>query len=84
MTEPPMVPADGHPKPSRYEIRIDGILDHRWSAWFEGLTVTGDESGCQTIIAGPTVDQAALHGVLAKIRDLGLPLLSVRQIGPER
>jgi hypothetical protein len=79
-----MVSADRLTKPSHYEVRIDGLLDDRWSAWFEGLTVTSDESGCQTIIAGPIVDQAALHGVLAKIRDLGLPLLSVCRIDPER
>jgi hypothetical protein len=59
------------------------VLDSRWSAWFEGLEVTSDESG-QTRIAGPVVDQAALHGLLAKIRDLGLPLLSVRHIDPHQ
>lgn len=84
MTESsPMVPAASHTKPSHYEIRIDGMLDDRWSAWFEGLRVTGDEANCQTVISGPIVDQAALHGVLAKIRDLALPLLSVRQVDPE-
>jgi hypothetical protein len=59
-----------------YEIRVRGHLDDRWSAWFEGLTLTPLENG-KTLIAGPIQDQAALHGVLAKIRDLGLPLLSV-------
>lgn len=57
------------------------MLDSRWSAWFEDLEVTSDESGL-TLIAGPLADQAALHGVLAKIRDLGLPLISVRPIDP--
>ena len=66
----------------RYEIRVRGALDSRWSAWFEGLQVTSDESG-QTLIAGPVADQAALHGLLAKIRDLGLPLLSVSYLGPD-
>lgn len=67
--------------PAHYEIRVRGVLDRRWSAWFEGLEVTSDQAG-QTTIAGPVVDQAALHGLLAKVRDLGLPLLSVRQIDP--
>jgi hypothetical protein len=59
------------------------VLDSRWSAWFEGLEVTSDESG-RTRIAGPVADQAALHGLLAKIRDLGLPLISVRHIEPHQ
>ena len=59
-----------------YEIRVDGRLDDRWSAWFDGLTVTYDGRGT-TVLRGPIVDQAALHGVLAKVRDLGLSLLSV-------
>jgi hypothetical protein len=58
-------------------------LDDRWSAWFEGLQVRRDQAG-QTIIAGPVVDQAALHGLLAKVRDLGLPLLLVRRSDPDR
>jgi hypothetical protein len=52
-----------------------------WSGWFQGLQVSSDEPG-QTLIAGSVVDQAALHGLLAKVRDLGLPLLSVQRIGP--
>jgi hypothetical protein len=59
-----------------YEIRVRGLLDSHWSAWFEGLTLTHLGNG-QTLIAGPIQDQAALHGILAKIRDLGLQLLSV-------
>jgi hypothetical protein len=58
-------------------------LDDRWSAWFEGLQVSSDQAG-QTTIAGPVADQAALHGLLAKLRDLGLPLLSVRRRDPDR
>jgi hypothetical protein len=58
------------------------VLDSRWSAWLEGLAVSSDSSG-QTRIAGPVADQAALHGLLTKIRDLGLPLLSVRRIDPD-
>ena len=66
----------------RYEIRVEGILDARWSAWFDGLRVSSDASGTTTI-AGPVRDQAALHGLLGKVRDLGLPLIAVRRIGPE-
>ena len=62
-----------------YEIRVRGVLDSSWSAWFGGLEVASDDAGL-TRIAGPVVDQAALHGLLAKVRDLGLPLLSVRLI----
>jgi hypothetical protein len=61
---------------------VQGVLDSRWSAWFAGLRVTSDQVG-QTTIAGPVVDQAALHGLLVKIRDLGLPLLEVRRLDPD-
>jgi hypothetical protein len=80
MSLPPVGAAPGEP-PAHYEIRIRGVLDSQWSSWFEGLTITTDEPG-QTLIAGPVTDQAALHGLLAKIRDLGMPLLSVRYLGP--
>jgi hypothetical protein len=60
---------------------VRGVLDRRWSGWFDGLDVSSDAPG-QTLIAGPVADQAALHGLLAKVRDLGLPLLLVRRIGP--
>jgi hypothetical protein len=59
-----------------YEIRVRGQLDSHWSGWFEGLTLTPLGNG-ETLIAGPIQDQAALYGILAKIRDLGLHLLSV-------
>jgi hypothetical protein len=65
-----------------YEICVRGFLDGGWSAWFDGLEVTSDEHG-QTTIAGPVADQAALHGLLAKIRDLGLELLAVRRTDPD-
>jgi hypothetical protein len=65
-----------------YEIRVRGALDSGWSAWFEGLRVTSDQHG-QTTIAGPVVDQAALHGLLVKVRDLGLELLEVRRTDPD-
>ena len=66
---------------SRYEIRVKGILDGRWTAWFEGLQVSSD--GEDTIISGSVADQAALHGLLTKVRDLGLFLISVRHLGPD-
>ena len=59
-----------------YEIRLKGHLDDHWSAWFEGLTITNGANG-EAVLAGPIVDQAALHGLLVKIRDLGLPLIAV-------
>ena len=65
-----------------HEIRVRGVLDSGWAAWFEGLRVSSDQHG-QTTIAGPVVDQAALHGLLAKVRDLGLELLSVRRLDPD-
>ena len=64
-----------------YRIRVKGVLDSRWSVWFDDLQVTSDDHG-QTTIAGPITDQAALHGLLAKIRDLGLELLEVRRTDP--
>ena len=70
------IPADRHQDPGRYEIRVHGHLDTRWAAWFDGLTLTHGSDGT-TIIEGPVADQAALHGLLQKIRDLGLPLISV-------
>ena len=65
----------------RYEIRLTGHLDARWTAWFDGLTV-GRESDGTTVISGQVADQAALHGLLQRVRDLGLPLVSVRQVEP--
>ena len=62
-----------------YQIRVGGLLDSHWSAWFEGLTITSVENG-ETLIAGPIRDQSALHGVLARIRDLNLPLVAVVQV----
>ncbi|WP_344302819.1 hypothetical protein [Nocardioides bigeumensis] len=62
-----------------YEISIRGRLEERWAAWFEGMAIDAGQAG-QTIIRGPVVDQAALHGLLARLRDLGIPLVEVRQI----
>jgi hypothetical protein len=64
---------------ARYQIRVQGVLDQRWSAWFDGLQLSSEPGGV-TVIAGEVADQAALHGLLAKIRDLALPLLSVHRI----
>jgi hypothetical protein len=66
--------------PTRYEIRIDGVLDGRWADWFGGLQVTSD--GTQTVISGLLADQPALHGLLTQVRDLGLCLISVRRVAP--
>jgi len=67
----------------RYEIRLKGHLDTRWAAWFDGLTLTHESDGT-TIIHGPVVDQAALYGLLQKMRDLGLPLISVIHVEPDQ
>lgn len=63
----------------QYEIQVEGHLGPRWTAWFDGLSVT-DADGGITVIRGPVVDQAALHGLLQKLRDIGLPLISVTQM----
>lgn len=65
-----------------YEIRVRGHLDQRWSAWFAGLAITYDADD-NTVLRGPLVDEAALHGVLIKVRDLALPLLSVNQVAAD-
>ena len=72
-----------HHEPGLYEIRIKGHLADRWAEWFEGLTLTREDNG-ETLLSGPVVDQAALHGLLKKVRDLGLPLLSVMQVEPKQ
>lgn len=66
-------------QPMVYHIRIKGHLDQQWAGWFEGLTIMLEETG-DTLLSGQLVDQAALHGLLKKIRDLGLPLLSVNSL----
>jgi hypothetical protein len=72
-----------HHTPGRYEIRLQGHVDSRWAAWFDGLTLTHASDGT-TLIHGPVVDQAALHGLLQKVRDMGLPLVSVTQVDPDQ
>jgi hypothetical protein len=65
-----------------YEIRLKGHLDDRWAEWFEGLTITLEEDG-NSLLSGPLADQAALHGILKKMRDLSLTLLSVNSVEPD-
>jgi hypothetical protein len=62
-----------------YEIRIRGHLGDEWADWFGGMTITTEENG-ETLLTGPVVDQAALHGLLKRVRDLGMPLLSVKNV----
>ena len=69
-------------QPMVYQIRIKGHLGHQWIDVFDGLTITLEENG-DTLLTGPVIDQAALHGFLRKVRDLGLPLLSVNIIEPD-
>ena len=71
----------GSQSPARYEIRVGGVFDRRWTACFEGLQVTSEDS--ETVISGPLPDQPALHGVLIKVRDLGMCLISVRRLDPD-
>lgn len=74
------IPED-YDEPGYYEIRIKGHLDNRRAGWFEGLTITRESNGA-TRLTGRVADQSALHGLLRKIRDLGMPLLSVNRIEP--
>jgi hypothetical protein len=71
------------PKARPYEIRFTGHLDARWAAWFDGLTVSHESDGT-TVLSGPIADQAALHGVIQRVRDLGLPLVSVTQVDTDQ
>ena len=78
MSERPSSEGTG-PGAGRYEIRLTGHLHERWATWFDGLTVSHRGDGT-TVISGPIADQAALHGLLQRVRDLGLPLVSVRRV----
>jgi hypothetical protein len=73
------IPQTDPDQPVVYQIRIKGHLGPQWTEWFEGMAVTREENG-DTLLTGPVVDQAALHGLLKKVRDLGLPLLSVIRV----
>lgn len=65
--------------PNIFQIRIQGHLGQQWAGWFDGLTIVLEEDG-STLLSGPVIDQSALHGILKKIRDLGMPLLSVNTV----
>lgn len=70
-------------QPMVYQIKIEGQLGHQWTDWFDGLTITLEDNG-NTLITGPVIDQAALHGLLKKVRDLGTPLISVNRVEPNK
>lgn len=76
-------PTENQIEPGLTEIRIKGHLDDRWADWFDGLTIRREENG-HTLLTGHGVDQAALHSLLRKVRDLGLPLLSVIHVEPKQ
>ena len=73
------LPGSGAAHVDRYEIRIHGQLHPRWALWFDGLTVTPGPEGT-TVLSGPVADQAALHGLLQRVRDLGIPLVAVARL----
>jgi hypothetical protein len=77
------MPTGQDPDSGRYEIRVKGHLEPRWAAWFDGMCLTNQSDGT-TSIQGPVIDQAALHGVLHRLRDTGLPLISVTQLDPDQ
>ncbi len=70
-------------QPTVYQIRLKGHLGSHWADWFEGLTITLEEDG-NMLLTGPVIDQSALHGLLKKVRDLNMPLLSVHSVEPSR
>jgi hypothetical protein len=78
-----MSPPSNPAQPNWYQIRIKGHLGSQWSGWFEGLKITLEENGI-TKLSGPVIDDSELHGILKKIRDLGMPLLSVNSFEPTR
>ena len=69
-------------QPTIYQIRVKGHLGSQWQDWFGGLTVTLEDNG-ETLLTGPVIDQAALHGLIKKVRDLGMPLVSVFRIAQQ-
>ena len=82
MTERP-TPGPDRSESGRYEVRLTGHLDAHWTAWFDGLTVSYENDGT-TVIGGELVDQAALHGLIQRVRDLGLPLVSVMKVDSDQ
>ena len=77
----PRGPDNDRPEDGRYEIRLRGHLETRWAAWFDGMTLSHERDG-STVLSGPVADQAALHGLLLKVRDIGIPLVSVTYVEP--
>lgn len=77
-----MINGRKYEKQAVYQIRVKGNLDKKWSDWFDGFTIT-PQADDETLLTGPVPDQAALHGLLGKIRDLGLPLLLVKRVDAE-
>jgi hypothetical protein len=75
-------PASNRTQPPSYQIRLQGHLGPQWTDWFEGFTIALEDNG-ETLLSGPVVDQAALHGLLRKVRDLALPLLAVIRLQPD-
>jgi hypothetical protein len=75
-----MINRQAYEKPASYKIRVKGTLDRSWSDWFDGITVTQQDGG--TLLAGVVSDQAALHGILAKINELGLVIISIERREP--
>ena len=73
----------GTDQPIIYQIRLKGVLEEQWSEWFDGMTITLTENG-ETVLTGPVVDQPALHGLIKKVRDLGIPLISVNPSTPDQ
>lgn len=85
MASPMSLMTDGHDAPAEmYQIRVQGRPDPYWSDWLGGLAMTyAGPNGCHTLLCGPVIDQAALHGLLIKVRDLGLPLLALQRLEPD-
>jgi hypothetical protein len=73
--------ANERDEPMVYQIRIEGHLGSKWTAWFGDVSITQEDNG-ETLLTGPVVDQAALHGLLRKVRDLGMPLISAIRVQP--
>jgi hypothetical protein len=82
MSRTPAIP-EYHDESELYEIRLKGLLNERWAEWFDGLTITLEEDG-NTLLTGPVVDQAALHGLLRRVRDLGMTLVSINFVNPDQ
>jgi hypothetical protein len=78
-----VIPIGHHHGSGWYEIRLQGRLDYRWASWFDAVSLANESDGT-TVIRSQVADQAALHGLLQKVRDIGLPLLSVTQVEPDK